>query len=179
MFDYLIMVLVLIDRMKVTSVLIHILYIVVFMILAVYDAKWKEMPTSILLVSIVTGLVYFVLNFVIVLMTGKFSPELIMNVIGAIIILPGFYYFMYRASKEKWVGSGDAILCIPLAMMLGKFWLAMFCLFGSNMIGSVIMMPLVAAKKEKHAMIPFGPFLIVGFLVVFFLQHAIINFISI
>ena len=32
--------------------------------------------------------------------------------------------------------------------------------------------------KGKHAMIPFGPFLIAGFLVVFFLQDAIIKFVS-
>ena len=85
---------------------------------------------------------------------------------------------MYKASKETWVGSGDAILCVSLAVMLGDFWLAMFCLFGSNMIGSVIMLPVMTAKKEKLLMIPFGPFLIAGFLVVFFLQDAIINFVS-
>ena len=153
--------------------------LVLFWILFVYDAKWKEMPTKILLVAGVIGLVWLNIDWAQVIIAGDFSLQMAMELAGAIIILPGFYYFMYRASKEKWVGSGDAILCIPLAMMLGKFWLAMFCLFGSNMIGSVIMMPLVAAKKEKHAMIPFGPFLIVGFLVVFFLQHAIINFISI
>jgi prepilin signal peptidase PulO-like enzyme (type II secretory pathway) len=152
---------------------------VVFMILAVYDAKWKEMPTSILLVSVVVGLVYFVLNFVLILMTGKFAPELIMSLVGAIVILPGFYYFMYKASKETWVGSGDAILCLPLAIMLGDFWLSMFCLFGSNMIGSIVMLPVTVVKKEKHAMIPFGPFLIAGFLTVYFLQDAIANFISI
>ena len=164
--------------LDVEKYIVFLVQLVVFMILAVYDAKWKEMPTSILLVSIVTGLVYFVLNFVLVLMTGKFTPELIMSMIGAMIILPGFYYFMYKASKETWVGSGDAILCVPLAVMLGDFWLAMFCLFGSNMIGSVIMLPVMTAKKEKHLMIPFGPFLIAGFLVVFFLQDAIINFVS-
>jgi prepilin signal peptidase PulO-like enzyme (type II secretory pathway) len=85
---------------------------------------------------------------------------------------------MYAASKEKWVGSGDAVLCVALALMLGKFWLAMFCLFGSNMIGSLVMVPVTAAKKEKHAMIPFGSFLILGFLVVFYWQDALMNFIS-
>ena len=164
--------------LEVAKYAVFLVQLVIFMILAVYDAKWKEMPTSILLVSIVTGLAYFVLNFVLILLTGKFSPELIMSLIGAMIILPGFYYFMYKASKENWVGSGDAILCVPLAVMLGNFWLAMFCLFGSNMIGSVVMLPVTAVKKEKHMMIPFGPFLIAGFLVVFFLQDAIINFVS-
>ncbi len=164
--------------LEVAMFIAFLVQLVVFMILAVYDAKWKEMPTSILLLSIVVGAVFLVLKTVLVLMTGKFAPELIVNIAGALIILPGFYYFMYKASKETWVGSGDAILCVPLAIMLGDFWLAMFCLFGSNMIGSIVMLPVTAAKKEKHAMIPFGPFLIAGFLVVFFLQDAIINFVS-
>ena len=164
--------------LEVAKYIVFLVQLVVFMILAVYDAKWKETPTSILLVSIVTGLAYFVLNIVLIVLTGKFSSDLVMSIVGAMIILPGFYYFMYKASKETWVGSGDAILCVSLAVMLGDFWLAMFCLFGSNMIGSVVMLPVTAAKKEKHAMIPFGPFLIAGFLVVFFLQDAIINFVS-
>ena len=164
--------------LEVAKFIAFLVQLVIFTILAVYDAKWKEMPTSMLLTSIVIGAVYFVLNLVLVVMTGKFSGEVVMNVLGAIIILPGFYYFMYKMSKETWVGSGDAILCVPLAIMLGDFWLAMFCLFGSNMIGSVVMVPVTAAKKEKHAMIPFGPFLIAGFLVVFFLQDAIIKFVS-
>lgn len=164
--------------LEVAKYVAFLVQLVVFTILAVYDAKWKEMPTSILLVSIVVGLVYFVLNLVLILMTGGISGDIIMSLVGALIILPGFYYFMYKASKETWVGSGDAILCVPLAIMLGDFWLAMFCLFGSNMIGSVVMLPVMAAKKQKHAMIPFGPFLIAGFLVVFFLQDAIINFVS-
>ena len=152
--------------------------LVIFWILFVYDAKWKEMPTKILLVSVAVGLIWTGIDWGQIIAKGDFSWRMVMEVTGAVIILPGFYYFMYRASKEKWVGSGDAILCLPLAIMLEKFWLAMFCLFGSNMIGSVIMMPVIAAKKEKHAMIPFGPFLILGFLVVFFCQHAIINFIN-
>ena len=167
------------NALEIAKFVVFLVQLVIFMILAVYDAKWKEMPTSILLTSMVVGAVYLVLNLVLTVMTGKMSGEIMMSLLGAIIILPGFYYFMYKASKETWVGSGDAILCVPLALMLGNFWLSMFCLFGSNMIGSVIMLPVTVAKKEKHAMIPFGPFLIAGFLVVFFLQDAVIKFVSI
>ena len=163
---------------EIAKFVVFLVELVIFWILFVYDAKWKEMPTKILLVSVAVGLIWTGIDWVQIIAKGDFSWQMVMEVTGAVIILPGFYYFMYRASKEKWVGSGDAILCLPLAIMLEKFWLAMFCLFGSNMIGSVIMMPVVAAKKEKHAMIPFGPFLILGFLVVFFCQHAIINFIN-
>ena len=166
------------DSFAIARFVVFLVQLVLFMILAVYDAKWKEMPTAILIASCAVGLVYWGLMLVELIMLDAFSVNVILNVIGAIVILPGFYYFMYKASKERWVGSGDAILCIPLALMLGNFWLAMFCLFAANMIGSIIMLPVTTVKHEKHAMIPFGPFLIVGFLVIFFLQNMVINFVS-
>ena len=152
--------------------------LVLFVILFVYDAKWKEMPVPILIASCVCGAAFWVVNFIKICVLFGFSGATLTHLAGAMLILPGFYYFMYKASKEKWVGSGDAILCVPLAMMLGNFWLAMFCLFLSNMIGSVIMLPVTIARKEKHAMIPFGPFLILGFMVVYYFQEFFLNFIN-
>lgn len=166
------------DVFAIIGFVIYLVQLVLFTILAVYDAKWKEMPTVILLASCAVGIAYWVLLLIETISLGAFTMDILWNALGAMIILPGFYYFMYKASKERWIGSGDAILCVPLALMLGNFWLAMFCLFGANMIGSIIMLPVTVAKKEKHAMIPFGPFLIIGFLVVFFLQSELLRFIS-
>ena len=90
-------------------------------------------------------------------------------------ILPGFYFLMYKMSNERWVGGGDWILCLPLALFLGDFWLAMITLFASNLIGSVVMLPVAASKKAKKLKIPFGPFLILGFLLIFFLQNPILE----
>ena len=157
---------------------VFLVQLVLFVILFVYDAKWKELPVKILLISAVVGAVFWGINFAKDIIVAGFDWKILYNLAGAMLILPGFYYFMYKASKEKWVGSGDAILCVPLALMLGNFWLAMFCLFLSNMVGSLIMLPVVAAKREKHAMIPFGPFLIVGFLLVFYFQEFFMNFVN-
>ena len=102
-----------------------------------------------------------------------------LSIAGALMILPGFYYLMYRISKEKWVGGGDWILCLSLAIMLGNFWLAMFALFAANIIGSVFSLPLLMKKKGIKKAVPFGPFLILGFLVVFFLQAQILSLVAI
>jgi prepilin signal peptidase PulO-like enzyme (type II secretory pathway) len=163
---------------EIIKYVVFLVQLSVFAILFIHDAKWKELPVKLMIVSAAIGVVYFGANIVKIIAAGNFNFDLIVSFVGAIIILPGFYYFMYKASKEAWVGGGDPILCLPLAIMLGDFWLSMFCLFGANMIGSIIMLPVVTIKKEKHAMIPFGPFLILGFLSVFFLQDAIIRFIS-
>jgi prepilin signal peptidase PulO-like enzyme (type II secretory pathway) len=166
------------DGFEIAKFAVFLVQLVLFTILFIYDAKWKELPVKLMIVSAAIGVAFFGVNIVKIIAAGNFNFDLIVSFVGAIIILPGFYYFMYKASKEAWVGGGDPILCLPLAIMLGDFWLSMFCLFGANMIGSVIMLPVVAIKKEKHVMIPFGPFLILGFLAVFFLQDAIIRFIS-
>jgi prepilin signal peptidase PulO-like enzyme (type II secretory pathway) len=81
-------------------------------------------------------------------------------------------------SGESWVGGGDWILCIPLALMLGNAWLSAFCLFISNIVGTIMMLPVALAKKKKRMVIPFGPFLIIGFLITFFLQISITRFVG-
>ena len=152
--------------------------LVLFAILFIYDARWKEMPTAVLIAGGIVGVLFFGTAIAKTWYYWGLSWEIFVNVLGALLILPGFYYLLYKVSKETWVGSGDAILCVPLALMLGNFWLAMFCLFLSNMIGSVIMLPVTIAQKKKHAMIPFGPFLIIGFLVVYFCQSYFLDCVS-
>lgn len=166
------------DAFEIAKYAIFLVQLAVFAILFIYDAKWKELPVKLMIASAIIGVVFWGVNIAKIASAGNFNTDILISFAGAIVILPGFYYFMYKASKEAWVGGGDSILCLPLAIMLGDFWLAMFCLFGANMIGSIIMLPVVSIKKQKHAMIPFGPFLILGFLTVFFLQDAIIKFIS-
>ena len=54
-----------------------------------------------------------------------------------------------------------------------------FTLFAANIIGSIFSVPLLVKKKGPKTAIPFGPFLILGFLVVFFLQVQILNLVII
>ena len=152
--------------------------LVVFAILFVYDARWKEMPSAVLIAGCVVGALFFGVCVAERWYHDQLNYEMFVSLLGAMLILPGFYYLMYKASKETWVGSGDAILCVPLAMMLSNFWLAMFCLFLSNMVGSVVMLPVTIIKREKHAMIPFGPFLIIGFWLVYIFQGFFFSFVS-
>ena len=84
--------------------------LILFWILFVYDAKWKEMPTKILLVAGVIGLVWLNIDWAQVIIAGDFSLQMAMELAGAIIILPGFYYFMYSARDDAWeVLVGDVL----------------------------------------------------------------------
>ncbi len=150
--------------------------LIIFTILFIYDAKWKELPVSLMLVMAGIALVFWG-----ICLGQSFSATGSYDWLSfglALLFLPGLYYLMYRVSGESWVGGGDWILCIPLALMLGNAWLSAFCLFISNIVGTIMMLPVALAKKKKKMVIPFGPFLIIGFLITFFIQGAIFKFVS-
>ena len=151
--------------------------LVIWAILLMYDSKWKELPVGLMVAA---AMISTVCSGVDIYMTYGMGGQVDwLSIAGALMILPGFYYLMYRISKETWVGGGDWILCLSLAIMLGNFWLAMFTLFVANIIGSVFSLPLLMKKKGVKATVPFGPFLILGFLVVFFLQTQILSLVAI
>ena len=165
------------DGVEIAKFVLYLISVVIFVILFIYDAKWKELPTALMIALIGIAMVFLGCNIWQVLQNGKSVNWL--SIGGSLMILPLLYYLMYKLSKESWVGGGDWILCISLALMLGNFWLGIFCLFLSNFLGCVIMVPLMAKqKKKRNYKIPFGPFLIVGLLIVFFLQKYLLLFIN-
>ena len=146
----------------------------IFTILFIYDAKWFELPVKLMVAAVVIAGVYRILNI---------WPDFVgfdwLSLIGCLVVMPGFYYLMYKISHETWVGGGDWILCISLALMLGNFWLGVMCVFISNLIGSFVCVPIAISKKNKKMKIPFGPFLIIGFWLVFLAQNLIMSMIVI
>ena len=127
-------------------------------IIAIYDGKWGEMPTKLLWATVGLSAVFVGVK----IFEGEFK---IIEVVEAVAILAGIYYILYKISKEKWVGGGDWILCLSIALMLGKPFLALVELTVSNILGLIIMVP--ARRGRKRREIPFGPFLVVAFMVIF------------
>jgi len=133
-------------------------------VLFIYDMKWGELPVGYLTFCVICATLYLSLRIWWVFGVSQFSWGTIWSLAGALLILPGLYFVLYRISREKWVGSGDWLVALMVALVLADWWLALVCVFVANLLGSV--MGLVG-KKRKLA---FGPLLIVGFLVVFFAQ---------
>ena len=133
--------------------LILIVSMVVFWILLIYDAKWGELPVLLMLVAIVLAAVY------------QFSTNgNITNILISTGFLAGIYYLLYFFSKEKLVGGGDWILCVSIAIFLGRFELVIVELFLANFFASLAGIPQILKKERKP--IPFGPFLIVSLLII-------------
>jgi len=166
--------LLLLNISEIIKFVLFLALIVIDTILFIYDAKWREMPTKLLIGACTVAAVFCGVSvWQSYNLHGDYNW---LSFVLGLLFLPGIYYLLYKISKETWVGGGDWILCLSIAFVLGNMWLSLFCLFISNMIGCIVMLPIVKSKKKKRVMIPFGPFLIAGFLLVFFLQDIIINF---
>lgn len=163
----------LVEPLEIVNFGLFLALLTVFTVLFIYDAKWCELPMSLMMGALGISVVYFLLS-----NYPNFEIDWL-SFVGGMLILPGFYYLMYKLSHECWVGGGDWILCLPLAVMLSNFWLALMCVFASNLIGSIVVLPIVIKTKNKKMKIPFGPFLILGFLAVFFLSKFILSVIVI
>lgn len=148
-----------------------VLLIVIFTILTIcfiYDALWGEFPSFILYTLLVFGIIFLVFEYI----SGAKIEFL--SLLAGIGILPGVYYLLYFFSREKLVGSGDWLLCLPLALILHNFWLCFFVLFLSNSLAVLIQLPITLISKKKSHQFPFGPFLIIAFLVIYFVSDNLL-----
>lgn len=128
-------------------------------ILAVYDAKWFLLPNKVTFPLIGIGVLYAT----VVLAQQQFALSQLFNTLYACLILSGLYYVIYVASRHQWVGFGDVKLGLALALLLADWQLALLALFLANVIGTLLIAPLMLSGRiKRHAHIPFGPLLIAG-----------------
>lgn len=141
--------------------------------LALYDLKWMLLPDSIVKPLIVLGVVYGVLRGVMIEQATVL--EALLGVGLGIGVLGGFYYLLNRVSQERWVGFGDVKLGIFMGAALG--WQAgLVILVLANFIGFLVVLPgLLTKKLTKTSRVPFGPFLIAGFLIAGLFSEQIIS----
>jgi len=149
-----------------------LIMLVVLMVLAVYDARWGELPVVLLVLSIVLGLAVFILKMCAIQMSdnGDLKKGLIGALIG-VLILSGTCFVIYKASREKLMGGGDWLLALALALALADWWLALWTIFLANLLGDIIALP--GAIKTKNTKVHFGPFLVAGFVIVLVLGNCL------
>jgi leader peptidase (prepilin peptidase)/N-methyltransferase len=140
----------------VVSLVLWLMSCVLMAILFVYDAKWFLLPLSINVALIVTALVFAILR---ISVEGA-DMSTVVSALAAVGLMAGLYYIF---SLFGWVGLGDSILGVGLALLLGKWELAFLGLFIANLLGCFMLVPLsLRGKLHRHTHIPFGPFLILG-----------------
>lgn len=128
-------------------------------ILFVYDKKWFLLPDVVTFPLIGLG----VINAVLLIVSSAAPLTAVASVAASCFVLSGLYFLIYIASGKKWVGFGDVKLGLALALLLADWQIAILALFLANLIGTIIIMPLLATKKlSRGAHVPFGPLLIGG-----------------
>lgn len=127
-------------------------------ILFIYDAKWSLLPFAVNVSLAVVGVAF---QASISIASGHLD---VWSLGGGIVLLGGLYLMF---SLFGWVGMGDGILGVGLALLLGKWQYAFLALFLANLLGCFMLIPLYARRElHRHARIPFGPFMILGALIV-------------
>ncbi len=133
--------------------------IVALAMLVAYDAKWFLLPDKVTFTVVGLGIVWLVLRSI---EQGEVFTPLISS-IGAVGVLGGLYLVLYLVSKGRWIGFGDVKLGLALGLLIGDWALALVALFSANLIGTLIVLPLLAVGKLKRtSRVPFGPLLIAG-----------------
>lgn len=140
--------------------------------LLVYDIRWKLLPNR--LVYPLSGLA--ALMALVSIVSAHAPLTALLNDIGAVIIGGGLFYGLFQVSDGKWIGGGDVRLGWLLGLVAGTPARSFLFIFLAALGGSLTSLPLMAAGKLKRtSTIPFGPFLIIGLVVVQLFGTAILH----
>jgi len=139
-----------------------LLYGVGLAILFMYDLRWYLLPDRVVWPLVVLGTVDFIARGV----SEHLSMQQFFTEAGlALLVISGLYYMLYLVSKGKWVGFGDVKLGIFMGLALG-WQMGLLTLFLANLIGCLVIIPgLLSGKLKRDSQVPFGPLLIVGFVI--------------
>ncbi len=138
---------------------------VIMAMMFAYDAKWFLLPDSLswLLALVGVGIVG------VSAAQAQAVGATILTALGAVVAIAGLYALLFAVSRGKWVGFGDVKLGVGLGLILVDWQLALLAVFFANLIGCLIVIPLLATKKiKRNAHVPFGPMLIAGAVVSWF-----------
>ncbi len=141
--------------------------------LAIYDGIYGELPNfalyfslafAVLLVILRQSSIFIYHGFTFQALFGNLLPILL-----SALVLAGTYLVLYLVSKGKWVGDGDWLLALTIALVVGSPWLSLLVLFLANFLACLIYFPILKSKKSKlkNAKIYLGPFLVAAFFIVF------------
>lgn len=143
---------------------IYYLFILsLFLVIAVYDFKWKIIPDKIVYPAIAVALVY------------NFNISSLITAAAAF----SFFFLIFYFSSGRAMGLGDAKLAVLIALFLSPS--GMFIAFDIAFIlgGIYGIILLVIGKKSLKSQIAFGPFLVIGAIIDFFVSDFILKFLSI
>lgn len=135
---------------------------VIMVALAVYDIRWRLLPNR-----LVYSLVGVACLIVVVQWLESRTLSTLWLPVFAAALLYGLFRGLYEVSKGAWLGYGDVRLAMALGLLAATPLRAFMLLFFASLVGTVAALPGLFRKQLKlTAQIPFGPYLILGLLIV-------------
>lgn len=148
---------------QIALLVLWLAFLTLALALLVYDFRWFTLPDRI--VVPLGGLA--VAQTVIVVWTATHPLTALLNAILAVIVGGGLFYVLFQVSDGKWIGGGDVKLGTVLGLVAATPALSFLMIFLASLLGSLTSLPLLASHRlKKGSMIPFGPFLIIGLVIV-------------
>lgn len=166
-------------------------------ILLVYDKKWLQLPVNLLHLLIILSGIYFLFSLYTkyglnLLIETRGSEVLLvknslhlqdiwqyllrdfLRFLGAMLVLPGIYFVLYKFSRETLVGGGDFILLISVALLLGRWELGIIELGLSNLLAAIFNYRMLRNPKNRQ---PFGfaPYIILACMITLLFQTEILR----
>ncbi len=139
----------------------YMLLLYLFFAAAVVDAHYSIIPNKL----IVTGLVFWVLLCIFTVFVEKNSIITLLKFSGCGALFGGGVLLLCRVLMKNSMGYGDIKLLTVTGLICG-FYKTFNILFYSLLVLFVVGLILIFGKKvNRHAKIPMGPFLLLGYLV--------------
>jgi prepilin signal peptidase PulO-like enzyme (type II secretory pathway) len=149
-----------------------LLFIIGFVILALYDIRWMLLPDRVVFPLIGLGIVQTLL---VASVYGQ-GLEAIIDAGWGVAVIAGLFYALYAISKHRWIGFGDVKLAIVLGLLVGGPLSSLLLIFMASVLGSLAAVPLLLRGKSfAKTHIPFGPFLLLAAIIVVLFGGQIIN----
>ena len=168
-------------------------------ILLIYDKKWLQLPVNLLHLLIILSGIYFLFNLytkyglnllietrgneVLLVKNSLHLQDIwqyilrdLLRFLGAMSVLPGIYFVLYKFSRETLVGGGDFILLISVALLLGRWELGIIELGFSNLLAAIANYRMLKNPKNRQ---PFGfaPYIILACMITLLFQTEILRLI--
>jgi len=140
--------------------------------LSVYDLRWYLLPNR--LIYPLSGLA--IVQAAILILTADDRRAALIHTALAVIVGGGIFYVIYQISKGKWIGGGDVRLGWLLGLIVATPAKGLLFIFLAAVGGTIISVPLLASGRlKRNAIIPFGPFLILGAIITVLFGTQILN----
>ncbi|MBA3284794.1 MAG: prepilin peptidase [Nitrosopumilus sp.] len=159
------------------SYIITVLIFCILIVIFVYDLRHKIIPDGLSLALALLGFINLCISLVPLSLK---VPSLSALIAGPLLFLP--FAILWFVSKGTWMGFGDAKLAFGMGLILGIMG-GLSAIILAFWIGAVVSIALLVIQKVHLSLggrhltmkseIPFAPFLIIGFSLVFFFHIAI------